>query len=90
MLLVSSVRTFFGSNKLVKTLLPIYKTKFESRLHKKSQSNLNANGSRSFTFSTISQQLDTIDANIALYTLHRKAVLLETYSFGSIGKCSEI
>src|SRR3954451_13627261 len=65
MLLESNVRAFFGgSNKLVKTLLPIYKTKFVSRLHKKSQSNLNANCSRSFTFSTISQWLYTIDANI--------------------------
>ena len=59
------LRAFFGgSNKLVKTLLPIYKSKFESRLHKKSQSNLNSNCSRSLTFSTISQRLHAIDANI--------------------------
>src|SRR6266540_3007919 len=66
MLLVSSIRVFFGvSNKLVKTLLPNVRICRTNLVHKKSQPNLIANNSKPLlslsSFSTISQQLNTFD-----------------------------
>ncbi|CAG8508750.1 16073_t:CDS:2 [Funneliformis mosseae] len=70
MLLVSSIRALFGdSNKIVKALSPnvrTCRTNFESSVHKKLQTKLIANNSKSLLsissfFSTISPQLNIID-----------------------------